>query len=190
MTKLYQKSRYYKPLSLEVKGKEYTLNSFVFYNKDGIILKTNHGWLENGLEPNFEFEVVKKLKENFTKKEAYILKSKDFSLSDVYYELYIHEDLVGLKKPIYKISSNMVFATYDSNIDNFKFDIYIKSLEDDLYNVRKEINKLCEELECYRISSESLESTILKLVELKEKLKQEEEKLKNYTIEDYLNSIK
>ena len=190
MTKLYRTSSCYKPLSLEVGGKGYVLNSFVFYNKDGIIFKTNKGWLDNEFEPNFEFEVVKKLKENFTKKEAYILKSKEYSLSGVSYDLYIHEDLVGLKEPIYRIASNMVFATYNSDIENFKFDIFMKSLENDLHNVRKEIGELGKELESYRVSSEVLESTILKLVELKEKLREEEKKLKNYTVEDYLNSIK
>lgn len=190
MTKLYQTSKYYKPLYVEVNGKPYVLNSFVFYNKDGIIFKTNYGWLDNGLEPNFDFEVVKKIKENFTKKEAYILKSKEFSLSDVSYDLYIHEDLIGLKNPEYSIVRNTVYAKYTSDIEDFTFDIYMKSLEDDLYNIRKEINKLGEKLEHYRISSELLESTISKLVELKEKLREEEEKLKNYTIEDYLNSIK
>lgn len=189
MSKLYKANRYSVQLNVDVKGKTYVLNSFVFYNKDGIMFKTNKGWLDNDFEPNFNFEIVKKLKENFTKKEAYVLKSKELSLSDSSYDLYIHEDLVGLKKPEYRIVRNTVYAKYNSDIEDFNFDIYVKSLEDNLYNIRREINKLGKELEDYMINYNELEFTMVKLVDLKEQLKKEEERLSKYTIEDYLNSV-
>lgn len=188
MSKLYRTSRFYRTLSVDVNDKRYEICSFIFYNEDGVIFKYNHGFLDNDMELDFDFEIKRKVKESFCNKVAYILKSS--SDREGRYDLYIHSDLVGLKNPKYKRDYNMIFATYETNIKGFDFKIYIKSLDRELNIVKKQIEEEGKKLSSFRINSESLKDVITKLQELQVKLKEEEDCLDKYTVEDYLNEIK
>lgn len=188
MSKLYRTSRFYRTLSVDVNDKRYEICSFIFYNEDGVIFKHNYGFLDNDMEVNFDFEIKRKVKESFCNKVAYILKSS--SDIDGRYDLYIHSDLVGLKSPKYERHNNIILANYETNIKGFDFKIYIKSLDRELNIVKKQIEEEGKKLSSFRINSESLKDVITKLQELQVKLKEEEDCLDKYTVEDYLNEIK
>lgn len=187
MSSLYSKSKCWRTLFVNLNGKEYEINSFVFYNKEGVIFKYNYGYLENDIEPNFDFEISRKLKVNFSKKEAYIIKSKEYLREG--YDLYIHSDLVELKEPTYCIKYEIVYSIYKTNIEGFEFQIYEKSLENNLNKIKREIREISKKLESYSLTSESLLDIIPKLQELQVQLKEEEENVKNYTIEDYMKEL-
>lgn len=190
MSKLYKTSRFYRTLHVDIKGKQYKLNSFVFYNDKGIIFNNSSGYLDNDMEVSFDFEIKRKLKESFDKKDAYILKSKGY-YDDNGYDLYIHSDLVGLKEPTYSVKYNrLIMAKYETDIKDFTFDIYKKALDRDLNIIKKQIEEECNNLKSYELNSDMLQDTINKLQELQVKLKEEEDKLNSYTIEDYLDEIK
>lgn len=187
MSKLYRTSRFYRTLSVDVNDKEYEICSFIFYNENGVIFKHNYGFLDNDMEVNFDFEIKRKVKESFCNKVAYILKSS--SDREGRYDLYIHSDLVGLKSPKYKRQYSMILATYETNIKGFDFKIYVKSLDRKLNIVKKQIEEEGKKLSSFIINSESLEDVIAKLQELQEQLKEEEDNLNKYTVEDYLEEI-
>ena len=189
MSKLYRTSRFYRPLSVDVKDKTYELCSFIFYNDNGEIFKYDSGFLENDMELNFDFEITRKLKESFDKKIAFIVKSKtDYKNR---YDLYIHADLVGLKEPTYNIKyGSMIEANYKTDIKGFEFDIYKKSIDRGLDIVKKQIEEECNNLKSYNLNSDVLQDTINKLQVLQVQLKEEEDKINSYTVEDYLDEIK
>lgn len=186
MTRLYGKSCYL-PLFLEISGKEYELDSFIFYNNEGVIFKHEYGYLENSFKPNFDFEIKRKLKVNFTEKSAYIIKSNNSW--NVRYDLYIHEDLVGLKEPTYKRKYNMIFALYETDIPNFHFEVYQKSIDEGFDVVRDKIIEESKKLTSYSLTSETLQECINKLITLKDEFKREEKLLSEYTVEDYIKEI-
>lgn len=78
------------------------LKNIIIFNNGGIIAQTNRGWFDSGnnyfKELQFDFDVKNKRKEDFTKKQSYIIKNT----------LYIHIDLlhnVSLQKHVKKYST-------------------------------------------------------------------------------------
>ena len=188
MSRLYRKSRMWRTLFVDVNGKSYEITSFVFYNKEGVIFTHDFGYLDNDFTPHFDFEISRKLKVNFNKKEAYIIKSKKYCSEG--YDLYIHSDLVGLKEPTHCIEYKTIYSIYKTDIEGFEFKIYEKSLENNLNNIKGKIREEAKKLDSfYSLTSESLLDTIDKLKELQVQLKEEEENVKNYTIEDYMKEL-
>lgn len=184
-TRLYRNSSWNKTLSLLVGDKEFKICSFVFYNENGIVCKREYGYLENDFCPEFNFEVVKKIKESFNKKIAYIIKSKkDY---DRGYDLYIHEDLVELQKPTFKIERNYIVAHYYTNIEGLNFEIYEKSLESNLFKIKKDIEIETKKLTDCGLKSDDMSEIIIRLQELQHQLKNEEDLIASYTIDEYIS---
>lgn len=84
-------------------------NIFIF-NSEGVLAETKKGWFcegnNNFKEPSFDFEVINKRKEDFTKKQCYMIKQN----------LYIHVDLlqnVSIQKHVFKFATDMEKAFCD-----------------------------------------------------------------------------
>lgn len=184
-TRLYRNSSWNRTLSILVGDKDFKICSFVVYNEKGIICKYPYGYLENDFCPRFDFEVVKKIKESFNKKIAYIIKSK--SNYDGKYDLYLHENLVGLQKPFYEIEKNYIVAYYHTNIEGFNFKIYKESLENNLYEIKKDIEEETKKLTDCGLKSDDMSEIIIRLQELQHQLKNEEDFIASYTIDEYIS---
>lgn len=70
--KLYRTAKWYNPFSIDVNNKSYELCDIVFFDKDGVICRTNRGWFESGISTNNKFDyleipgdVKKKIKVDF-----------------------------------------------------------------------------------------------------------------------------
>ena len=186
MTKLYRKQGC-ESVFLQIGHKEYELDFIIFYNNDGEIFGNRLLNLEDKFELDFEFKIKKRVECDFKEKLACIVKTVDY---DNLYDLYIHEDLIGLKLSKYKLEMNQVYALYETNIPRFNFKVKEKCIDKNLINIKNEIVEESKKLTKYnRITSESLQEGIDKLSALKEKLEKEEEKISKYTIEDYIKEI-
>lgn len=124
--KLYRTAKWYNPFSVDVNGKSYELADIVFFDKDGVICRTNRGWFESGITSNNNFNILeipgdvkKKIKVDFNEKQAFVVRAeKPCGLAD--HVLYIPSSFVKLSAPT-AVRSTMADhhweITWKTNID-------------------------------------------------------------------------
>lgn len=124
--KLYRTATFYNPFSIDVNGRSYELCDIVFFDKDGVICRTNRGWFESGITSNNNFDkleipgdVKKKIKVDFNGKQAFVVRAeRPCGLAD--HVLYIPSSSVGLSAPT-AVRSTMADhhweITWKTNID-------------------------------------------------------------------------
>lgn len=103
--KLYRTSTWYNPFSIDVNNKSYELCDIAFFDKDGVICRTGHGWFTSGISTNNNFDkleipgdVKKKTKIDFNEKQAFVVRAEGpCSLAD--HVLYIPSSFVKLSAP-------------------------------------------------------------------------------------------
>lgn len=124
--KLYRTAKFYNPFSIDVNGRSYELCDIVFFDKDGVICRTNCGWFTSGISTNNKFDrleipgdVKKKIKVDFNEKQAFVVRAeRPCGLAD--HVLYIPSSSVGLSAPT-AVRSTMADhhweITWKTNID-------------------------------------------------------------------------
>ena len=124
--KLYRTAKWYNPFSIDVNNKSYELCDIVFFDKDGVICRTNRGWFESGISTNNKFDILeipgdvkKKIKVDFNEKQAFVVRAeRPCGLAD--HALYIPSSSVGLSAPT-AVRSTMADhhweITWKTNID-------------------------------------------------------------------------
>lgn len=124
--KLYRIAKWYNPFSIDVNGKSYELADIVFFDKDGVICRTGHGWFTSGISTNNNFDkleipgdVKKKIKVDFNEKQPFVVRAEEpCGLAD--HVLYIPSSSVGLSAPT-AVRSTMADhhweITWKTNID-------------------------------------------------------------------------
>ena len=123
--KLYKTAKWYNPFSIDVNNKSYELCDIVFFDKDGIICRTDRGWFTSGISTNNNFDrleipgnVKKKTKVDFNEKQAFVVRVERHGLST--YALYVPSSFVGLSAPT-AVRSTMADhhweITWKTNID-------------------------------------------------------------------------
>ena len=102
--KLYRTAKYYNPFSIDVNGKSYELGDIVFFDKGGVICRTNLGWFPSETTTNNDFGVLeipgnvkRKTKVDFSEKQAFIVPAERHGCDE--YALYIPSSFVGLSAP-------------------------------------------------------------------------------------------
>ena len=103
--KLYRTATWYNPFSIDVNSKSYELADIVFFDKDGVICRTNRGWFMSGITTNNDFNILeipgdvkKKIKVDFNEKQAFIVRAEGrCGLAD--HVLYIPSSFVELSAP-------------------------------------------------------------------------------------------
>ena len=53
---LYKTAKWYNPFSINVNNKSYELCDIVFFDKDGVICRTDRGWFTSGISTNNDFD--------------------------------------------------------------------------------------------------------------------------------------
>lgn len=124
--KLYRTATFYNPFSIDVNGRSYGLCDIVFFDKDGVICRTDRGWFTSGISTNNKFDrleipgdVKKKIKVDFNEKQAFVVRAeRPCGLAD--HVLYIPSSSVGLSAPT-AVRSTMADhrweITWKTNID-------------------------------------------------------------------------
>lgn len=123
---LYKTAKWYNPFSIDVNNKSYELCDIVFFDKDGVICRTDRGWFTSGISTNNNFDcleipgnVKKKIKVDFNEKQAFVVHAeRPCGLAD--HVLYIPSSFVGLSAPT-AVRSTMADhhweITWKTNID-------------------------------------------------------------------------
>ena len=124
--KLYRTAKFYNPFSIDINNKSYELCDIVFFDKDGVICRTNCGWFTSGISTNNKFDILeipgdvkKKIKVDFNEKQAFVVRAEGpCGLAD--HVLYIPSSFVGLSAPT-AVRSTMADhhweITWKTNID-------------------------------------------------------------------------
>ena len=103
--KLYKTAKWYNPFSITVGNNAYELGDIVFFDKDGIICRADHGWFASDISMNNNFDtleipgsVKKKTKIDFTENQSFVVKTERYG--QVIYTLFIPRSLVQLSAPM------------------------------------------------------------------------------------------
>ena len=97
-TKLFKIEDWYRVLHIRLEnGNVIELGNIIVYDEKGIIIDTGYGYFDNDVEISINGNVVRKIKEDFTKKINYIIKIKESYSNESRYALYIHKNNINLK---------------------------------------------------------------------------------------------
>ena len=188
MGKIVKRYDWYRPCFVECKDKidDYQITDIIIYNEDGIITRTGQGYFDNNEILEFKDEVIFRAKQNFTRKENFIVRHKrDTILNETLYDLYIYVDNVDLVFTGYIKKYNNVYKRY--TINNIEFLEYVKSLEKDLWVIKGQFEEEMKKLVTYKLPYEEIE-----LDEICENLKRINKEIRNEIkrIADYIPSEK
>ena len=164
----------YRPYITNVNGVERYIDKIYIYDKEGVILKINQGWLEDkkgkditNLELNTDKKIILRKKEKFDG-EIYIINTNSPYKGQKRCILYIPNNLLGFKKvKRYLNSSYIVVDVWESNLINSRHQVWRNDLK--LNNKLKELEKQFKELkEDYEFKlSNNIDVYIKKFKELK-----------------------
>lgn len=151
---LYKTAKWYNPFSIDVNNKSYELCDIVFFDKDGVICRTNRGWFTSGISTNNDFDrleipgdVKKKIKVDFNEKQAFIVRAeRPCGLAD--HVLYIPSSSVGLSAPT-AVRSTMADhhweITWKTNIDGVSITKW-HFVDGQSQEIVKQINQIGEDI--------------------------------------------
>lgn len=180
--KLYRTAKWYNPFSIDVNDKSYELGDIVFFDKDGIICRTDRGWFMSGSTINNNYDsleipgnVKKKTKIDFNEKQAFVVRTEKYGMS--IYALYIPSSFVGLSAPT-AVRSTMADhhweITWKTNIEGMSITKW-HFVDGQSQEIIKEINKIGEHI------THLWGNTTKELPKLIEQLKQKKDELDKAT---------
>lgn len=152
--KLYRTATWYNPFSIDVNSKSYELADIVFFDKDGVICRTNRGWFMSGITTNNDFNILeipgdvkKKIKVDFNEKQAFIVRAEGrCGLAD--HVLYIPSSFVELSAPT-AVRSTMADhhweITWKTNIDGVSITKW-HFVDGQSQEIVKEINQIGQDI--------------------------------------------
>lgn len=180
--KLYRTAKWYNPFSIDVNDKSYELGDIVFFDKDGIICRTDRGWFMSGSTINNNYDsleipgnVKKKTKVDFNEKQAFVVRTEKYGMS--IYALYIPSSFVGLSAPT-AVRSTMADhhweITWKTNTEGMSITKW-HFVDGQSQEIIKEINKIGEHI------THLWGNTTKELPKLIEQLKQKKDELDKAT---------
>ena len=150
---LYKTAKWYNPFSIDVNNKSYELCDIVFFDKNGVICRTDRGWFTSGISTNNNFDrleipgnVKKKIKVDFNEKQAFVVRTERYSMPT--YALYIPSSSVGLSAPT-AVHSTMADhhweITWKTNIDGVSITKW-HFVDGQSREIVKQINRIGEDI--------------------------------------------
>lgn len=194
---LAQTNRFYNPYSVVLGMKSYEVNSILFYDKDGVKAKTDSGWFgSNNCIRQITFKTKKpssrKNKLSFDTGSPFVIKADcDFKIN---YDLYIPISDLPKFEVSYKKSYLFIERYADIGLPNSN-ENYVRTIMKYLNNgsnAEEELRTAIKSLDDYDIakkSDEEFNSSIQKIIELRQKMKEAYESDKNYTVDDWKKEV-
>lgn len=191
--KIGRESSFYRPYAIVVNNRGYYVENICFYNKSGVVVSTNFGWLEDNNGGDIEEielpieEIKLRRKENFDGK-VFAMTNKDNYANETRMKLYIPCDMLDIHfvENEYNKAVYSVYSTYKGN-QEIKIKKFIKSVDVELQNIRSEYEELYKnvsESDLYIKKTDDVIANLEKMTELAKEYKAEKERLRNLTIDD------
>ena len=196
---LYKTAKWYNPFSINVNNKSYELCDIVFFDKDGVICRTDRGWFTSGISTNNDFDrleipgdVKKKIKVDFNEKQAFIVRAeRPCGLAD--HVLYIPSSSVGLSAPT-AVRSTMADhhweITWKTNIDGVSITKW-HFVDGQSREIVKQINQIGENIaRLWGDTTKALPKLIEQLQQKKDELDKATERELAITADDVLENYR
>ena len=196
---LYRTAKWYNPFSIDVNNKSYELCDIVFFDKDGVICRTNRGWFESGITSNNKFDILeipgdvkKKIKVDFNEKQAFVVRAeRPCGLAD--HVLYIPSSSVGLSAPT-AVRSTMADhhweITWKTNIDGVSITKW-HFVDGQSREIVKQINQIGEDIaRLWGDTTKALPKLIEQLQQKKDELDKATERELAITADDVLRNYR
>lgn len=190
--KLFQASPRYNPYYITIGNNTYRISSINVFDKSGIVARNSSGWFgSNNNVPSREFpcDCVRKLKEDFSCKTAFVLKD-DGIIWETQYVLYIPESILKLEEPVMRkyLNQNLCITKRSSIYRDVYFEEFF-FLDRNLYKIRKEYKEICKEIEANLLHPEKLiDQANCLLKKVKEYVK-EDKRLTALTVEEAIEEM-
>lgn len=190
-TKLFKIEDWYRVLHIRLEnGNVIELGNIIVYDEKGIIIDTGYGYFDNDVEISINGNVVRKIKEDFTKKINYIIKIKENYSNESRYALYIHKNNINLKFLEFKKQIDYILACYELN--GGKISRLCKSLSGNKYELQTEFKEKLESIKYYNLpyEKEELKDIFDKLTEINNNLLSISKKIEDFDIKTMKNEEK
>ena len=198
---LYKTNTWYNPLYVQVKDTGYRLNNILFYNDNGVVYQTGHGWFSSFEFSNTSFDVKlstskpikRKIKMDLSKNEPFIFKYDD-SYGEVTYDLYHPLSDFDIEYKYKKEGDSIfkIFYLFDFNNNKLYGQENVKYLGNLHFNARikiQEIGKLFSDYSYTPMTQKEFDENINNLKQAYIEHIDALEYVKNYTVEDYLKEL-
>ena len=196
---LYKTAKWYNPFSIDVNNKSYELGDIVFFDKDGVICRTDRGWFTSGISTNNNFDrleipgdVKKKIKVDFNEKQAFVVRAeRPCGLAD--HVLYIPSSSVGLSAPT-AVRSTMTDhhweITWKTNIDGVSITKW-HFIDGQSREIVRQINQIGEDIaRLWGDTTKALPKLIEQLQQKKDELDKATERELAITADDVLRNYR
>ena len=196
---LYKTAKWYNPFSIDVNNKSYELGDIVFFDKDGVICRTDRGWFTSGISTNNDFDrleipgdVKKKIKVDFNEKQAFVVRAeRPCGLAD--HVLYIPSSSVGLSAPT-AVRSTMTDhhweITWKTNIDGVSITKW-HFIDGQSREIVRQINQIGEDIaRLWGDTTKALPKLIEQLQQKKDELDKATERELAITADDVLRNYR
>lgn len=196
---LYKTAKWYNPFSIDVNNKSYELCDIVFFDKNGIICRTDRGWFTSGISTNNNFDrleipgnVKKKIKVDFNEKQAFVVRAeRPCGLAD--HVLYIPSSSVGLSAPT-AVRSTMADhhweITWKTNIDGVSITKW-HFIDGQSREIVRQINQIGEDIaRLWGDTTKALPKLIEQLQQKKDELDKATERELAITADDVLENYR
>lgn len=182
-TKLIRMNSYLRILSVwsEKSGRHFGLCNILFYDENGVIAQTNSGYFDNDEELEFNGEVIRKVKEDFSKKQNFVIKDKgNDSIWENYYKLYIYIGNVDFKYMGVRKQFDSVYKIY--TVNGVEVKKHIKYLKDKAWELKTKITDEKNKIEDYELPLEKneIEGICNNIIKYNDLLLEEVKKIKEY----------
>lgn len=184
ISKLYKKADWYRPLyTITKSGNEVELNNIIIYDEKGIVVQTKCGYFDNDKGIDIKGEIVKKIKENFTKKENYVLKGEEQYSNNTVYDLYVYRDNVNVQFLGFEKTLSFIMVKY--NVNGGEFKTLYKTIEGNKYIYENRFKELKNGIKDYSLpmEEEELDMICKELIEVNKKIIEEKKRIKDFKIE-------
>lgn len=130
------------------KSREYfSLCKICFYDETGVIV-SNGGYFDNDEELTFNGEVVKRNKENFTRKENFVMRT-DNNTWDNNYALYVYVKNVDFKYIGLRKHINSVYRVY--TVNGIEVKKHLKNLDSKIWEYKDLLEKEKDKIQGYKL---------------------------------------
>jgi hypothetical protein len=196
---LYKSTTWYNPLYVHIKNTGYKLNNILFYDENGVVYQTGHGWFNSEFSTtSFDIrlstskQIKRKIKMDFSKNEPFIFKCDDSY--DISYNLYLPVSDFNIEYK-YKKQGDSIFKIFyliDDNNNKLYGQENVKYLGSIPFNARIKLQEIGKKFSDYSYTPMSEKEFNNNINDLKQAYKDHIDALeyvKNYTVEDYLKEL-
>lgn len=182
-TKLVRMNPYLAILSVwsEKSERYFSLCNILFYDENGVIVGTNSGHFDNDEELEFNGEVVRKLKVDFSTKQNFVVRDKDSnSVWENHYKLYICIGNVDFKYLGLRKQVDSVYRIY--TVNGVEIKKHIKYLKEEIWELKAKITDERDKIDEYELplEKETMKEICNNLIKYNDLLLEEDKKLKEY----------